>query len=214
VRPNLIKAGLYTLWLWMLVMQLWGNTRGFWGTLRPRSDTGALVQTFIVAAAVCLLGSLVMRVARNGITARPLAVRAAIAITLLTLAIRLDLVQYWRWFRTRTHVMVESGTDLDRALPADAVLVGGWAPALLIGSKHRAVAMTDWANSDDPVGRFGATHLVTMEDGPDIKRFSRLYPGMMERAAVFRQYAIGGTPLIVYELPRPDEHQPQPKPSR
>jgi hypothetical protein len=36
----------------------------------------------------------------------------------------------------------------------------------------------------------------------------------MERAAVFRQYAIGGTPLIVYELPRPDEHQPQPKPSR
>jgi len=84
-------------------------------------------------------------------------------------------------------------------------VVGNWAPALLVGSKHRAVATTDWANSDDPVGRFGATHLVSLEDGSDLKLFSRLYPYMMYRAEVFRRYEVGGTPLLVYQLPKRGE---------
>jgi len=125
--------------------------------------------------------------------------------------VRLDLVQYFRWFGTRTHVMVESGADLDRSLPEDAVLAGNWAPALLIGSRRRAVALTDWANADDPVGRFGATHLVTVANGFDFKLFSRLYPDMMERAVVFRQYEVSGTPLLVYELPKHDEQPQLPK---
>jgi len=102
-------------------------------------------------------------------------------------------------------VMMESGADLDKALPADAVLTGNWAPTLLIGSKRRAVPMTDWANSDDPVRRFGTTHLVSVENGFDIKLFNKLYPDMMPEASVFRRYVVRGTPLLVYELPKRGE---------
>ena len=202
LRPTILKAGLYTLWLWMLATQLTLYTNGFWGVLRPRNESGLLVATLVVAAAAGALCYTFTRVVPNGLVIRPPAARAAIALVLLLLVVRLDLAQYSRWFGARTHVMIESGADLDRALPPDAVLAGNWAPALLVGSKRRAVPMTDWANADDPVGRFGATHLVSAENGFDFKLFSRLYPDMMERAVVFRQYEVSGTPLLVYELPK------------
>jgi hypothetical protein len=214
LRPTLIKAGLYSLWLWTLTTQMGGYTRGYWGMLRPASDLETLALTFAIAVGIGVLGYFVMRVVRDGITIQSPAIRVAIAVVLLSLAVRLDLAQYFRWFGTRTHEMVESGTDLDGALPADAVVVGSWAPALLVGSRHRAVAMTDWANSDDPVGRFGASYLVSLEDGSDLEIFSRLYPDMMRQARIFRRYEVRGTPLFVLQLPKLDEPLPLPKPSR
>jgi 4-amino-4-deoxy-L-arabinose transferase-like glycosyltransferase len=205
LNPTLPKAGLYALWLWILATQLTYYTNGFWGALRPRDEAGLLAAALVIAAAAGLLGYAVARVARNGLSIRMPAARVAVALAFLLLAVRLDLAQYSRWFTTRTHVMVESGTDLDRALPADAVLTGNWAPALLIGSKRRAVPMTDWANSDDPVGRFGATHLVSVENGFDFKLFNRLYPDLLAQARVFRRYEVRGIPLLVYELPKRGE---------
>jgi 4-amino-4-deoxy-L-arabinose transferase-like glycosyltransferase len=201
LRPTLIKAGLYALWLWVMTTQLAGYTGGFWGALRTRSNLVVLVLTFAVAAAIGVLAYFVTRAVRNGITIRPAVIRTAIAVVLLLLAVRLDLAQYFRWFGTRTHVMLESGADLNDALPADAVVVGNWAPALLIGSRHRVVAMTDWANSDDPMRRFGATHLVSPEGGSELKLFSRLYPDIVRQATVFRVYEVRETPLFVIELP-------------
>jgi len=104
--------------------------------------------------------------------------------------------------------MVEAGADLDRALPGGAVLVGNWATAVLIGSRHRAVPLMDWANSDDPIGRFGATHLVTVVEGFDYKLFNERYPDLLADSKVFRQYYVRGTPLIVYELPKRDNEPP------
>ena len=205
LRPTILKAGLYTLWLWIVITQLTFYTNGFWGALRPRDESGLLVATLAIAAAAGIVSYATARVARNGLSIRPPAVRVAVALVLLLLAVRLDLAQYFRWFGTRTHVMVESGADLDRALPADAVLTGNWAPALLAASKRRAVPMTDWANADDPVGRFGATHLVSIENGFDFKLFSRLYPDLMSKATVFRRYEVRGMPLLVYELPKRGE---------
>jgi len=213
-RPTIVKAGLYALWLWILATQLALYTRGFWGILRPQSDPGLLAATLAVAAVAGVHCYLVPRVVRNGTTIRPAVARVVTALVLLLLTARLDLAHYSRWFAARTHVMVESGTDLAGVLPADAVLTGSWAPALLIGSKQRAVPMTDWANSDDPVGRFGPTHLVSAENGFDFQLFNRLYPDMMEQAKVLRRYEVLGIPLLVYELPKRDEHPPLPKPSR
>ena len=214
LRPTVLKAGLYALWLWILATQLTYYTNGFWGALRPRDQTGLLVTTLAIAAAAGVLIYAVARAVRNGLGIRPLAARAAIAFVLLLLAVWLDLAQYSRWFGTRTHVMVESGADLDRALPADAVLAGNWASALLIGSRKRAVPITDWANSDDPIGRFGATHMVSAENGFDFKLFSQLYPDMMPQARIFRRYEVRGIPLLVYELPKRGEQPPLPKPGR
>ena len=206
LKPTLPKAGLYTLWLWILATQLTYYTNGFWGALRPRNESALLVATLVVAVAAGVLSYAIAWVAaRNGLSIRSPAARAAIALALLLLTVRLDLAQYSRWFGTRTHVMVESGADLDRALSADAVLAGNWATALLVGSKRHAVPLTDWANSDDPVGRFGATHLVSAENGFDFKLFSQLYPDMMPKASVFRRYEVRGIPLLVYELPKRGE---------
>ncbi|MCX6842987.1 MAG: glycosyltransferase family 39 protein [candidate division WOR-3 bacterium] len=205
LKPTLPKAGLYALWLWILATQLTYYTNGFWGTLRPRNESGLLVAALVISAAAGFLSYAVGRVARNGLSIRLPAARAAIALVLLLLTMRLDLAQYFRWFGSRTHIMVESGADLDRSLPDDAVLTGNWASALLIGSRKRAVPMTDWANADDPVGRFGATHLVSAENGFDFKLFSRLYPDMMPQARVFRRYEIRGIPLLIYELPKRGE---------
>jgi 4-amino-4-deoxy-L-arabinose transferase-like glycosyltransferase len=212
MRPNLVKAGLYVVWLWMLVTQLAFHTQGFWGRLQPRTDPGLLTMTFIIAAVAGMICYGIARIFRRGVAARPLVVRLALTLLILTLTVRLDLMQYFRWFGTRTHAMVESGSDLDRHLPRDAVLAGNWAPALLIGSGRRVVALTDWANVDDPVGRFGATHLVSVVNGFDLKLFIRLYPDLMERASIFRQYEVGGTQLLICELPKPDRQPPLPNP--
>jgi len=201
LRMTVVKAGLYALWLWILVTQLAFHTKGFWGALSHQSDTALLLTTLAIAAAASALGYAVVRITRNGLGIRPLAARAVIAVALLVLAVRLDLAQYSRWYGARTHAMVKSAVDLDSALPADAVLVGNWAPALLVGSRHRAVPITDWANSDDPVRRFNPTHLVSVENGFDLRLFSQLYPDVMSHATVFRLYHISGTPLLVYELP-------------
>jgi len=214
LRPTIVKTGLYAIWLWVLVTQLALYTHGFWGKLQPRTDPGLLFLTLVLSAAASIVCYAVARIVRHGVIVRHLAIRLTIAIILLTLVVRFDLVQFSRWFRARTHVMVESGADLDRSLPKDAVLAGNWAPALLIGSKRRAVAVTDWANADDPVGRFGATHLVTVANGFDIKLFSRLYPELIERALVFRRYDVNGTPLLVCELPKRSEQPPTSKPDR
>jgi 4-amino-4-deoxy-L-arabinose transferase-like glycosyltransferase len=203
LRPSFIKAGLYALWLWIMTTQLVGYTHGFWGALRARSDLIVLAVAFAVAATISVTAYFVTRAVRNGINIRLTAIRAAIAVGLLLLAMRLDLAQYFRWFGTRTHVMVESGAKLDDALPADAVVLGNWAPGLLIGSRRRVVAMTDWANTDDPVGRFGATHLVSPADGFELKLFNQLYPDMIRQAMVGQLCEIQGMPLFVVELPHP-----------
>jgi 4-amino-4-deoxy-L-arabinose transferase-like glycosyltransferase len=205
LRPTIFKVGLFVLWLWILTTQLAGYTQGFWGMLSVQTDLGVLIVAFAVAAVVGILGYFIARIARNGFTIRSLAIRAGITIVLVSLAVRLDLTQYFRWFGARTHAMVEAGAALDSALPADAVVVGGWAPAILIGSRHRVVAMTDWANSDDPIGRFGATHMITFEDGPDLKLFDKLYPHKIRQATVSLLCEICGAPLLLFDLPKRSE---------
>ncbi|MBM3313715.1 glycosyltransferase family 39 protein [candidate division WOR-3 bacterium] len=197
----LLQAVLYALWLWAACTQLAYYTNGFWGLVRPRGDTGLLAATLVIAAVVVAFGYSAARSRLRGLGVRSLALRAVVAVALLLLTLRLDFAQYFRWFGNRTHVLVQGGDDLDRSLPKDAVLTGNWAPALLLGSTRRAVPMTDWANSDDPVRRFGSTHLVSLENGFDYQLFSQRYPELMAQTQVFRRYEVRGISLLVYALP-------------
>lgn len=203
-RPNLAKAALYSVWLMIPVGQLVIHAGGLESTLRTQSPGSLLVKTIAFAAVGGLAGYGITRLVRNGITLRSVALRAVPAILLLVLSLRLDLAQYFTWFGNRTHDMVAYALDIDRALPDNAVLAGSWAPALLVNSRRRAVCVTDWANTDDPVNRFGVTHMVSPENGLDINLFRRQYPELMVRATVFRRYFPRGLPLTVYELPRPE----------
>ncbi len=201
-RPGVTKAVLYSLWLLIPAGQLVIHLGGLENTLRNTTPGGLVTRTLLLAVVAGLACFGLTRLLRRGITLSSPALRAVLALVLLALSLRLDLSQYFAWFGDRTHEMVAYSADLDRALPEDAVLAGSWAPALLVNSRKRAVCVTDWANADDPVGRFGVTHMVSPINGLDISLFGRLYPGLMQRALVFRQYHPRGLLLTVYELPR------------
>ena len=202
IKPAILKSAFYCLWLWPLMLQLTFYSGGFWGALHPDSEAGLLAATFGISLAMVVLGHLVLGVIRREMVLKSVAARTVVAGILLLLVLRFDLAQYFGWFNNRTHYMVEYSQDLDRILPDGAVLAGSWAPTLLMESDKRALCVTDWTNTHNPIGKYGVTHLVSPENGFDRKLFERLYPDIMERSRVFRRYNVRGLTLTVHELSR------------
>ncbi len=190
VKPGLLKSVLFSIWLWPLVLQLAFYSGGFWGALQADTAAGLLGLTFGISLGLVVIGHVVLRLVRQEVVARSIAVRAVLAVVLLVLVLRFDLAQYFDWFGNRTHYLVEYSQDLDRILPDDAVLAGGWAPVLLTNPRKRALCITDWANSTDPVARYGVTHLVAPAQGPEFMMFITLYPDLMWRARLIRRYVV------------------------
>jgi hypothetical protein len=99
--------------------------------------------------------------------------------------------------------MVGYSHEVDALLPEDGVLGGSWAPALMMESRKRGVCITDWANNDDPVGRFGMTHLVSHNEN-DIRQLEKSYPRLRDYLKPVWSRPVRGTRLTVFELMRPD----------
>jgi 4-amino-4-deoxy-L-arabinose transferase-like glycosyltransferase len=207
LNPSVPKTVLYSLWLWPLAAQTIVYTKYLWGLVRTASDPVITGLAFPLALAACFAGYAVVRRFRRGINLRPLAARTVVALVLLTLTLRMDFVQFSYWFRHRTHDIVNCCNDISSILPNDAVLAGGWAPVLLSCSRKRALAITDWANIEDPVRRYGITHLVTAEGGFEEELFWKLYPELMLRPMDVWRGQIGNTVLFIYVLPKPAQPQ-------
>lgn len=203
-RLTALKTAAYAVWLWPLVTQLALLTNGFWGTLRPQSEIGLLLATFVVCIASGLLLLAATRLVHD-LTLKSIGLRAALAAVVIIMILRLDIAQYAGWFSGRAHKMASFAADLDQSLPNDAVLTGWWAPQLLLSSKKRALFLPDWIDPGDPIARYGVTHVASPENGYDFKLFERLYPDLMHRAKVFREYEVRGIRLLVYELPKRGE---------
>ncbi|MFO7674923.1 MAG: glycosyltransferase family 39 protein [bacterium] len=203
-RAGWLRALGWTAWLWPLAVQLLIHSGGFGGALASSTAGGALGAGLGVAVALAAVSLGLARLARSGLSlARP-AGRFVLAGILLALIVRLDLAQFARWHSNRTHDMVRYSQELDRVLPDGAVLAGGWAPALLVESRKRALCLTDWANNDDPVGRFGMTHLVSHEEN-DINLLEKNRPGLRALLRPVWQGRVRGTRLTAFELARPGE---------
>jgi 4-amino-4-deoxy-L-arabinose transferase-like glycosyltransferase len=203
LRAGWLRRLGWTLWLWPLATRLLITTSGFGGVFTPSSAGGAVAGGLGVAVVLAAASLGLARLLRS-VPMRPAAGRLLLAGLFILLAFRLDLAQFSRWYSNRTHDMVRYSQELDRLLPDGAVLGGGWAPALLMGSRKRALCLTDWANNDDPVGRFGMTHLVSHEEN-DIRLLERDWPGLRERLRPVWQGRVRGTRLTVFELARPGE---------
>lgn len=204
-RPTAINTGLYALWLWPVLTQLAFFTNGFWGALKPQSETGLLLMTLVTCMAIGLLMFAAARLIPRDFTLSSVGLRAALAAVAVLVILRLDIAQYAGWFSGRAHKMVSFAADLDRSLPDDAVLTGWWAPQLLLSSKKRALFLPDWIDPGDPIARYGVTYVASPENGYDFKLFERLYPDLMRRAKVFRDYEVRGIRLLIYELPKPGQ---------
>ncbi len=70
----------------------------------------------------------------------------------------------------------------------------------MIESRKRAVAITDWANINDPINRFGITHIILGENEVDRLLWEKLPLEIKERMKPLRQYRIRGQLLTVYAL--------------
>jgi len=210
LKPSVAKMVLYSLWIWPLAAQAIVYTKYIWGLVRTESDPAITRLALAIALAVGFAGYWIVRRFRRGIGLKPLAARAVVALVLLTLALRMDFTQFSDWFSHRTHEIVTCCNDMESILPPDAVLAGGWAPILLCNSRRRALAITDWANIEDPVRRYGITHLVAAEGGFEEELFWKLYPMLRSHPIATWQGQIANTVLFIYELPPPDDQIPAP----
>ncbi|MBN2466024.1 glycosyltransferase family 39 protein [candidate division WOR-3 bacterium] len=212
LKPTILKTALYSLWLWPLFAQAVVYTDYLWGRIRTASDPGITGLTLPVALAIGFAGYALVRHFRQEIALRPLLARTLLALAVIALTLRMDFGQFSNWYRNRTHDIVTCCRDMASILPNDAVLAGGWAPILLSCSRKRALAITDWANIDDPIHRHGVTHLVTTEGGFDGELFWNLYPQLMSRPMDVLRGQIGNIVLYLYVLPEADEQPPETEP--
>lgn len=201
LRPGWLRSLGWTIWLWPLATQLYLLllVRGRNGP----TPGGALGIGLAIAVGVGLATVGLARALGQGFTVRPFPGRLILAGVLVLLVFRLDLVQFFGWHGNRTHDMVRYSQEVDGLLPEDGVLGGSWAPALMMESRKRGVCITDWANNDDPVGRFGMTHLVSHNEN-DIRQLEKSYPRLREFLNPVWSRPVRGTRLTVFELVRPD----------
>lgn len=166
-KPAVPKALLYSLWLWPLTTQLILhalNVQTF-----PKETTALRWLGFGLAPALFFgfAGYVLLRRLRRAVQLSYRPLRISLALLLLGLALWPDLRQFSNWFSSRSHNMIEWARATDSSLPDTAVVIGTWAPPFMIESHKRAVAISDWANIDDPVRRFRATHLILGQSHTD-----------------------------------------------
>lgn len=122
-------------------------------------------------------------------------------ILVLFLSLSSDLGQYSRWAGNLTYDLFETSKDLNR-LPQGSVIAGPWAASLSLENHHQAIFMQDFANKDRVIERLKPTHLLIYKNGWEDKYFQEVYPLIMGRAKLLRQYNIRGNPMLLYELPQ------------
>ncbi len=191
---------LYAIYLWPLALQLLLYISNFRNYPAPGNELGITVIALVIALTTSLIGALFYRLLTKNRIGKIPALNAIVAALLLLFSLRLDLGQFFNWFSNRTYILISSARDLDQSLPEDAVVAGSWAPPLMIESRKRAVAITDWANINDPINRFGVTHIILGENEVDRLLWQKLPLEIKERLKPLRQYRIRGQLLTVYAL--------------
>lgn len=197
---SFLNSILYAIYLWPLVVQLLLYIAGFRNYPAPGNESSITILALIIALATGITGTALYRffTTKKLGTMRPL--KLFIAALLLLFSLRLDLSQFFNWFSNRTYILISSAHDLDQILPANAVVAGSWAPPLMIESRKRAIAITDWANINDPINRFGVTHIIIGENEVDQLLWDKIPLTLKERMRPLRQYRIRGQLLTVYTL--------------
>uniref|UniRef100_A0A7C4GHH0 Glycosyltransferase RgtA/B/C/D-like domain-containing protein n=1 Tax=candidate division WOR-3 bacterium TaxID=2052148 RepID=A0A7C4GHH0_UNCW3 len=210
-KATVPKALLYSLWLWPLTTQVVLHVRNVKTFPEDAAALRWLGLGLVPAVVVGLAGYLLIRLSRREITLPGRLSRVALALLLLGLSLQLDLRQFSNWFSSRTHNMFDWARAVDVALPDSAVVIGTWAPPFMIESRKRAVAISDWANLDDPVGRFRATHLFLGQGHTDELLVERLGP-LLERSTPLGMVAIPcqswTQEIALFALPEPPASKP------
>ncbi|MEO0008956.1 MAG: glycosyltransferase family 39 protein [candidate division WOR-3 bacterium] len=199
-RPTVIKTLLYGIWLSPVVLQLMLYSSGFRNYPQPDGESGIIIFSLIIGLALAFAGYGLLRFRKKGWTIRPGWLRGALVGLILILSLRLDIGQWSAWFTNRTYDLITYSKAVDRLLPDNAVVAGPWAPPVMIESRKRAIAVTDWANLDDLFKRFAVTHLILGEGETDRLLWERVSPVVKEKTKKLLQFRIRGQLISVLAL--------------
>ncbi|MGQ9678036.1 MAG: ArnT family glycosyltransferase [bacterium] len=196
-KPRRLNTLLYSIYCWPLALQLLLYFSGFRLYPQPGNESSLLVLALGISFVVIATAAWFSRFLPEKQTP-PLG--SILAMLILLFSFRLDIGQFVNWFSHRTYVLISSAQELNRLLPENAVLAGSWAPPLMIESRKKTVAVTDWANIDDPINRFGVTHLILGENEVDNLLQGKIPPEIRAQMKPLRQYRIRGQLLTLYSL--------------
>lgn len=202
-RPTIIKTLLYGIWLSPATLQLIIYRAGFRNYPQPGQESEIIILAMVISIAVAFAGYALLRFRSQGWKIRSGWLRAVLAGLILFLSLRLDFVQWGSWFTTRTYNLLTYSRSIDRLLPDNATVAGPWAPALMIESRKRALAVTDWANLNGLFKRFPVTHLILGEGEVDRLIWEQLDPGMQAQTKILLQFTIRGQRISVLALNAP-----------
>ncbi len=146
---------------------------------------------FLATAAVFLL--------RRGIGARP-ALRAAIVLLVIGLALAHGLRQYWSWAADRRYTIVETSREI-APLVDGGLLAGLSSHALSLENRARGLyAWEPWFNYRDTFGRFPITHLMLGVFNGEVDWYWRKYPEQMRRAVPLRVYHLWRSDFYLFSM--------------
>lgn len=167
----------------------------FRGSARPGQLARALPLPVIGTAVYFALLGVGWRCWRRGL-------RRPVIAALLVLAMGTELWQLGRWIVHPPYAMQQAREDLQRRLPADAVLAGQWAPALALGSRLRSLHLHYSINiREGRLARLAPTHLLLLESRPEENELiDRLYPGLVRPEGLLATYRIASYVLRLYGL--------------
>ncbi|MEO0080375.1 MAG: glycosyltransferase family 39 protein [candidate division WOR-3 bacterium] len=192
----------YSLWLWPLMTHIALHSRGFWGLVQARTESALLLSALFAAAAASTLLYGLHSLTHGGIRLSQPGLRGALALLLLALTLGNDLSRYNNWLQSRTNNMFNYSRELDTLLPQNSVAAGFWAPAMLATSHKRALFISEgWhVNLDNPVGRFGVTHLV-VSDEAEFRLLDSITSGRAAQARIVRRFPVRDRQIVILELP-------------
>jgi hypothetical protein len=138
------------------------------------------------------------RAAAAGALGRGPRARVAVGVALALAVAVPGMARYLSAAAASGHLRERDQRALAAALPARAVVFGAYAPTLLFDTRVRMV--TPWlparANTDDPVGRFGVTHVLVAERGDPTGEV----PAIRDRGALLGVVTWAGQVLELYRI--------------
>jgi hypothetical protein len=135
--------------------------------------------------------------------------RRQVAATLVAAILVVDLAQWARWSSDRTWTIEQAKESVAAIVGPDAVLAGGYAPLLTIGSGRLAVPQFGGWKEAPALSELGVTHVLLLGDD-DRRHFEKRFPAAAGRLARIQRWPMRGIWVTGVELHRlpPDVGNP------
>lgn len=130
---------------------------------------------------------------RKGITSKLVAF-------IIILFVLVNMGQYLNWFLHPNYTLIDSSREMNELLPQDAVLLGGWAPALCLETRFRCYNVGGEANIDRYVfKRLNVSHII-MSDYAWVEEEFKKNPNYNKSITLIKTFVIAKEKVHLYKI--------------